>query len=309
MSTRGFLLIDVNNLGFAAQSKKKLTVGDMEVQAIFGVIRSIRALSAQFSHLKPIVLHDGKSWRYQVYPEYKANRDEIKYEADKQKVANREAYRKQKPFIKRALEAMGVAQVFAINMEADDLAAILVRKYQPAGKKIVLISGDEDWLQLVQPGVGWYDPVRNKRVTMKNFKEATGVENGKLFVQKKALVGDKGDNIIGVDKIGPAGAVQLIEEYGSVPDFLNRSMDGTLPKKMPKKFADFATEPSKQDAYMNALTLVDLNSHNVPSPVGMRITNGAPDEAAFIELCKEFSFKSILNQMPGYLEPFQQVAA
>ena len=306
----GFLLIDVNNLGFAAQSKKKLTVGDLETQAVFGVIRSIRNIKAMYPTMTPLILHDGVSWRHKVFAEYKANRDEVKYESDKRKIANRKAYKAQKPYIKRALKALGVTQISAFNMEADDLAAILIRKYQPQGKKIMMISGDQDWLQLVGPGVGWRDPVRNRRVTISNFKEETGLATTKQFLEWKAIVGDKGDNIPGVDGIGKKGAIDFLKQYGSVTNFILQYLDGTLElSKIPKKFQNFAEDEKLHVRFETAMMLMDLNSNRIPAPAGLKVDKGDLDVPAFEDLCKELAFRSILSEMPTWADPFKRKSA
>ncbi|MBO6507559.1 MAG: hypothetical protein JJ979_03575 [Roseibium sp.] len=306
----GFLLIDVNNLGFAAQSKQKLTVNDMEVQAIFGVIRSIRSIKSMYPNMTPLILHDGKSWRHKAFAEYKANRDEVKYECDKKKIANREAYKAQKPYIKRALAALGVTQISAFNMEADDLAAILIRKYQPQGKKIMMISGDKDWLQLIGPGVGWRDPVRNRRITMKNLEEETGLASTEQFLEWKAIVGDKGDNIPGVDGIGEKGAVDFLKKYDSVKNFIIQTLDGTIDTtKLPKKYRRFAEDEKLHIQFETAMMLMDLNSKHIPAPAGLKVTKGDLDTEAFEEICRELSFKSILQQMPQWAEPFERKTA
>ena len=74
-----YLLIDGNNITHAAQSMKKLTVGEIEVQAVYGFLRQIRKLIARYPILKPIVLWDGASWRNMQFPEYKENREECSH--------------------------------------------------------------------------------------------------------------------------------------------------------------------------------------------------------------------------------------
>jgi 5'-3' exonuclease len=159
-----YLLIDGPNMLHAANNAKKLTVGTTEVTAIYNFIRMLRPLIATYPTATPVVLWDGASWRHMKFPDYKQNR---KKDDTAAAVKQREAYEsamKQLPAIKKALELMGIAQVKATNMEADDLAAILGDRYVSQGAKVVLVSGDKDWIQLVGPSMIWFDPIKDRKI-------------------------------------------------------------------------------------------------------------------------------------------------
>ena len=122
-----YLLIDGNSIGHAANNGTPLHVGTQQVQAIFGFVRSMRALMGVYGALTPLVLWDGASWRKMQFPDYKANRDKEatkSYEIKAQ--AAKESFKKQVPAIRKALTLLGIDQIMAANMEADDLAGILV---------------------------------------------------------------------------------------------------------------------------------------------------------------------------------------
>jgi DNA polymerase-1 len=306
---KGLLVIDGSHVGFAASATKKLFAGEQETQGIYGFLRTLRPLISAFPILSPIVLWDGQSWRKAEYAFYKASRDaepETKYQEDLQSI--KRSFRTQKPYISRALRMLGVHQMIALNYEADDLAGMLVRRYQPIGRKMLLISGDQDWLQLVGPGVGWFDPVRNEKVTVATLQEKTGVKDCRAWLEVKALMGDPSDEISGVGGIGEKGAVELVNTFGSVANFLNRSVDGTLPK-LPKKFQALADDAEKQNIFRRNMKMMDLHSQEVPPPIRPTLTKGALDIPAFEDLCKQLAFKSILNDMTNWIEPFQRIAA
>jgi 5'-3' exonuclease len=326
--SKGFLLIDGNNIGNAAQNSKVLKVGDTEVQSVYHSLRAIRAAVAAYPALTPIVLWDGRSWRHGRFPEYKANREKdtdkpLKdYEIKQQH--NRDTWKAMKKHVIRGLKLIGVRQMMALNLEADDLVGILVNRYAPQGKKILMITGDQDWLQLVRPGVGWFDPIQDKRITAMNFSEKVGysktVKNKELgteheewrgcpspaaYLDVKCLMGDTGDNIPGVGGIGEKGAYELVLQFGSVANFFNQAnLEGV---KLPKKLSDFATDETKIARFQLNQVLMDLSHKEIPAPIDLKVTHQAPDDEAFSTFCEEFMFASILKNLPAWLEPFGSV--
>src|SRR5437762_9766451 len=149
------LLVDGNSLGYASQQATKLTCGGMETQAAFGIIKTLRTALMETPDYNPFVLWDGRAeWRFKLHPEYKNKRSDTP-----EKVAMKESYAKQKPFIERLLSTLGVRQMTAYKMEADDLAGYFVHKLSADPSNMVgLLSGDGDWVQLVRRNVWWKDP-------------------------------------------------------------------------------------------------------------------------------------------------------
>lgn len=325
--SKGFILIDGNNLGFAAQSGAPLKLGTIEVTAIYNFVRSIRMLVSAYPMLKPIVLWDGLSWRKMAFKGYKANRDKINNKSDEKKVQQRDAYRKQRPYIQKALKMLGIAQMSCDNLEADDLAAILVRRYVAKGKRILLISGDKDWIQLVQPKVSWLDPMSDVKITAETLSKRLGYDTEKkrfvayssdqeradfipiasprAWLEAKALMGDTSDEIPGVGGIGPKGAIELLSKYGSVAAFHNGYIDGSI-NDAPKKLADFAESDEKQFNYRRNINLMDLNDPNIPPPVNLSVETGAVNKGLFRQFCERLSFKSLLTSFDSFMEPFEQ---
>jgi 5'-3' exonuclease len=328
--SRGLLLIDGMNFLHAANHTKSLSVGNQPTQAIFGFIRTLRPTVTTFSQLTPIVLWDGASWRYRAFPEYKASRNAPpKTKTDVKMAGLREQLNAQKPFVIEALRHLAVRQISAINLEADDLAAILTRKRMATpDQSVMLVSADKDWIQLVQPRVMWLDPIRDVRISStsiskrlgwdmdakdivastkdRNDDRFIGVPSPRAWLEMKALMGDSSDEIPGAGGIGPKGAIDLIQEFGSVSDFLNRSIDGSLPK-LPKKFEKLATDDETQQRYRRNLKLMDLNHPEIPQAINLTIDAGKYDETAFAQLCNDLMFKSVVSDIPGWCEPFRRV--
>lgn len=307
---KGLILIDANNIGYAAvaaarrQGQKRLVVGEKETGGIYNFLRSIQLIASKAPILTPICLWDGASWRKKAFAAYKAGRDAKPETKAQQEVADtRAAFRAARPDMEKAMRLLGVKQMKALNYEADDLAGMLVERYAPKGKTILLYTGDYDWVQLIGPKVAWFSLVKNLRISPKNLKEQCGVDTPRQWLDVKALHGDTSDEIPGVGGIGEKGAVELVNTFGSVAEFLNRTIDGTLPK-LPKKFADFAESNEKQDIYRRNLMLMDLRSSLTPKPVNLTVDPGAFDAAGFEEFCRELMFQSILTS-DDWTEPFQ----
>jgi len=303
--SKNYLLIDGNSFGYYYNNAKKLTIGNLPVQAIFGFLRGLRQQLAFFQQYTPVVLWDGASWRKTMFAEYKANRDKADTKAALAQLRMKDEYQQQVPHIKKALRFLGMPQLSAFNMEADDLGAILTDRYSKDGR-VILLTGDKDWLQLVGPNVTWRDFINNRMVTLKNFEEMTGVETPAQFVEVKALMGDTGDNVPGVGGIGEKGAVEFIKTYGSFANFTNqvifeKSIDL---KSLPKKYRDLVENEEKAIAFARNITLMDLRTKHRPAPINLNLDKGEPDALKFKRFCEILLFNSILKEFDDWIRVF-----
>jgi 5'-3' exonuclease len=273
-------------------------------------------MMALYATHKPIVLWDGASWRTKMFAEYKLNREKADTIHEKRMLAAKDEFARQRDAIKKGYNLLGIDQVQAFNMEADDLAAIMTDLYVKRGDKVVLLTGDRDWIQLVQPGVIWVDPINDRKVTMSNFEEMTGVADPSQFVEAKCLMGDQGDNIPGVGKVGEKGAKEFLATFGSFANFSNMALDGSLDvKKLPKKYRDLAEDEGKRIIFSRNMALMDLRTKDRPAPINLRVTAGEPDADKFKVYCTTLLFKSIINDpywisvFPAFAELFMENAA
>lgn len=313
ISMAKYLLIDGNSLGFAAQSSSKLTVGDEEVQAIFGFLRSLQKVLKSYPNYTPICLWDGRAkWRFDLFPLYKDGR-----ESTPEKVAERDAYRAQKPKISEALGYLGVRQITDPNAEADDLAGYFAKKLGEAhpGNHIVMISGDQDWCQLVTPNVSWHDIRSDRKCDHFNFGEFTGFKSTKQFVEAKCMTGDSSDNIPGIGGIGDKGVVEFLEKYNSVDNFLKNFNPKEKHPAAHKRFAfNEAPASSKKfgemlpmrDAFNRNLKLMSLSDYK-PNKSTLVIKNGNFELKEFREFLEDHLFKSIIAQLHDWVIPFQKL--
>lgn len=310
--TRGYLLVDGNNIGMAAASGKRLVAGEQETQGIFGFLRTLRALAMRFPQLKPVILWDGYSWRYQTFPEYKAKRDKKpESKAELALAAIRASWRAQKPLLSEGLRYLQVGQLHALNMEADDLAAMCVDRWEKSGARTLMVTSDRDWLQLIGPLTSVLNPRSGAHITLKTFSEKIGyqkkeewigVPSPRAFLDVKALTGDGSDEIPGVGGIGEKGAIDLVVRFGSVQEFRNRVILEKL--DLHQKLLAFAESDEKWEIFYRNIKLMDLRTKEAPAPIGLTSTPGTFDPAAFEAFCLRYEFQSLVTDMSGFLEPF-----
>lgn len=292
-------IIDGNSIGYAAHYGTTLTNGDMQTQAVFGTARTLIELRQSHPETTPLVVWDGRAtWRFDACPTYKSNR----HSDDPKKEEVRLAYKKQVPFIRQMLKAMGVRQMLVTTHEADDLAAMIVAKKKP-DDKIVLITGDRDWLQLVRPNVLWKDCRKGDIVGTFNFFEVTGYKTPEAFLDGKCLKGDSSDNISGVGGIGEKGAPEFLATYGSVRNFFGHVDAGTVvPTK--KALKHLASDEGREIYERNyrVMQLLDVAPFDKKNLICNDRTSKNRDE--FVELCGKLGFASFLSDPDKILNLF-----
>ncbi|MDC0946950.1 DNA polymerase I [Nitrospinaceae bacterium] len=163
-----------------------------------------------------------KTFRHDIYPEYKANRD-----------APPEDLVKQFPYFEPLVSAYNIASVRVPGFEADDIIGTLALKGAKAGYRVVIVSGDKDMMQLISPEVQMLDTMKNKWFGIKEVEEKFGVPPEKV-IEVMGLMGDSSDHIPGVKGVGPKTATELIQKYGSI-DELYKSIDEIEKKKLKEK--------------------------------------------------------------------------
>lgn len=311
------LLIDGNSIGMAAQNTNKLTNGDIETQAVFGSLRTVHSLLKTRDTLaaKPIVFWDGASWRGEVFSDYKGQRDD-----NPDAVKEKEAFHAQRPWLGKFYNALGVDQVRAGNLEADDLIAMMVRSN--AGKRpMTIISGDKDLWQLVGPNVSWHNPINYKHgkpavrtLTEEDFADSTQYATPRRFVEGKALRGDASDNIPGVGGIGEKGAMLVLDHWGSVikciKDIRENGIEA-VPDHMKyhrKKLVAFANDKTAITRFRDNMRLMSLIDDHIPPAENRKIIKGQADRDKLTKLCEELGFVSILRDIDQWLENFGATA-
>ena len=240
------LIVDGLNLAFRWKHQKK---------EFFKVeyVRTIESLAKSYNCGEIVVLGDGGSdYRKEIDPEYKANRKE-RY-ADQTEEEKQEFLNFLGEFQKTVelCNEKGYLTIKYNGVEADDIAAVICQAREELGlEEIWLVSSDKDWDLLVNENISRFSTVTRKETTMGNWDEHYDFEPDK-YLTFKCLTGDKGDNVPGVNGIGPKRASSLIADYGDVFDIMS-----SLPIESRYKFMQNLNEFGSDNLARN-IELMDL---------------------------------------------------
>lgn len=207
------LIVDSLNLAFRWKHSKK----DFDIP--HEMPRTIQSLARSYDCGTILVLGDGGSkWRNELHPGYKATRRAKYAEQTKEEQEDSEAFFN---YVSAALEKcaeMGMTVIKFPGVEADDIAtAIVENKHILDINDIWLISSDKDWDLLIEEDVSRFSTVTRKEVTIDNWDHPVPPEQ---FIDLKVLTGDKGDDVPGVDGVGPVRAAKVLQEYDNIFDIV-----------------------------------------------------------------------------------------
>ncbi|MZH05160.1 MAG: DNA polymerase I [Nitrospinae bacterium] len=163
-----------------------------------------------------------KTFRHDIYADYKSNRD-----------APPEDLAKQFPYFEPLVDAFNISSIRIPGFEADDIIGTLAVQGSKAGYRVVIVSGDKDMMQLVGPEITMLDTMKNKWIGVKEVEEKFGVPPEKV-IEVMGLMGDSSDHIPGVKGVGPKTATELIQKYGSIEELYKR-IDEIEKKKLKEK--------------------------------------------------------------------------
>ena len=171
------------------------------------------------THLAVVFDKGSHTFRNEIYPEYKANRDEMP-----------EDLRPQMPLTREATRAFNIACKEMEGYEADDIIATLACQAREAGGRVTIVSSDKDLMQLVGGGVEMFDEMKNRQIDENGVREKFDV-SPEHMVDLQALAGDSADNIPGAPGIGVKTAALLINNFGSLDALLEQVEEVTQPKR------------------------------------------------------------------------------
>jgi len=188
---------------------------DVPTGPIYGFLKVLRANLNYFKADSCIVAWDspgGSTYRREIYPDYKANR------ATQERPEALQHIGEQKEILQTILPYLSVKQMAVSGYEGDDLIHLLIRSLfriteveDQSDLDIIVITGDKDLLQVVTDGVRVYRPIADQLISIENFEESTGIPR-QLFALRKAVTGDKSDNIDGIQGVGEKTANKLLAE-------------------------------------------------------------------------------------------------
>ena len=191
----------------------------LQLNAVFGFCNMLWKLLRDMkpedkpTHLAVVFDLSERTFRTEMYPDYKAHRPDPP-----------DDLRPQFPLIREAVQAFDLPCLEQKGFEADDLIATYVRQARAAGATATIVSSDKDLMQLVDDGVVMFDTMKDKKIGRAEVIEKFGVPPEKV-IEVQALIGDSTDNVPGVPGIGVKTAAQLIGEYGDLETLLRRATE------------------------------------------------------------------------------------
>ncbi len=174
--------------------------------AIYGVINMLRKLIQDYQPQQMVVVFDakGKTFRDDLYAEYKANRPPMP-----------EDLREQVEPLLDIVQAMGLPLLQIDGVEADDVIGTLSRQAAAKGREVIISTGDKDMAQLVDKHTSLINTMNYTYMDEDGVREKFGVSPDQI-IDYLALIGDTSDNVPGVPKVGPKTAVKWLAEYNSL---------------------------------------------------------------------------------------------
>ena len=226
-----------------------------------------------------------KTFRNEIYSDYKANRSE----APDDLVPQFE-------YIRKSVLAFNLPSVELVNYEADDLIATYVDQILKKGAKVTIVSSDKDLMQLYRKDVRIFDPMKNKFISNEDVKNKFGVDPDKV-IDVQALAGDSSDNVPGVPGIGVKTAAELINKYGDLETLL--------------KSADEIKQNKRRETLLNnkdkALISKKLVTLKHDAPIEMKLNDfelKRIDKDKLYKFLREMEFNRLLSSaISAYGEP------
>ena len=217
MSKPTLLLVDGSSYLYRAyHAMAQLSAPDgAPTGALYGVLNMLRRLRADYVHDYCAVVFDakGKNFRHEMFPDYKATRPPMP-----------DDLRPQAEALPDLVRLMGWPVLVIPQVEADDVIGTLAKMASEAGWNVVVSTGDKDMAQLVNERVTLVNTMSGETLDIEGVKEKFGVRPDQIR-DYLALMGDKVDNVPGVEKCGPKTAVKWLEAYGSLAGVMEHAAE------------------------------------------------------------------------------------
>ncbi|MGL6315251.1 DNA polymerase I [Vibrio sp. WXL103] len=260
--------------------------GDIPTNAVYGVVNMLRSMMRQFASERIAVVFDakGKTFRDEMYSEYKANRppmpDDLRCQIEP---------------LHQVIRAMGLPLISIPGVEADDVIGTLAHQASQAGMPVLISTGDKDMAQLVDDNVTLINTMTNVVLDREGVVEKFGIPP-ELIIDYLALMGDKVDNIPGVPGVGDKTATALLQGIGGLSQ-LYQQLDDIAPlgfrgsKTMAKKLVD--NKDNAMLSYELATIKLDVELEETPES----LVKQTPNKDELIKLFGQLVFKSWLNEL------------
>ncbi|VAX01984.1 DNA polymerase I, partial [hydrothermal vent metagenome] len=250
--------------------------------AVYGVINMLRRLLKDFQPEYMAMVFDakGKTFRDDLYAEYKANRPPMPDEL-----------REQIAPLHAIVEAMGLPMLIVEGVEADDVIGTLARQATEMGMDCLVSTGDKDMAQLVNQHVTLMNTMDNSTLDPQGVVDKFGIPPERI-VDYLTLMGDSVDNIPGVPKVGPKTAVKWLTQYGTLDDIIARA--GEITGKVGENLRDAL----EQLPLSHQLATIKCDVPLDAGPTELKVQ--AADTERLTQLFAEMEFKTWLSELlPG----------
>lgn len=312
------LLVDGNNLAYRCNSVVELSTKDgRRTSAIYGVLNNIPAMVREVGEeLDRDVSEIVVAWDYghnkrrtQLYPDYKGTRHHDKTAEEKTWY---EEFIQQTTILHDMLPLIGVKSLKVRGQEADDLmysyiSLARMERSDDEDTHFVIVSTDEDFLQLVADDVTVYSPIKKLTYTAAAFEDMVGLQPSQ-FMDFKVLKGDSSDNIPGIYGIGDKTGKKLIAQYGSLNGLLT-SKDPQLRKsKVTSRIftPEGLTTLDRNNRLINLSAYVDLEETRTEIEDMLHSQPSVSDKAAR-QFLMEYQLSSILVKYQEWIRLFKTV--
>ena len=209
------VIFDGNHLLYRAYYKfaNLKTIEGVKTSIIFGVPRIVESLIRVLSPTETIMVYDGEKseFRKSLLPNYKNREKRLGWDADD--------FFRQRDVTIMNLQYLGIKVARREDLEADDVIAMITRRYVNKGYEVIIASGDKDFNQLIDDQVSIYNTSKAKMYTKANLQSLVGYQPEQT-VDFLTMLGDDSDKIPGYHGIGEKKALNLLDTYGSIKEFL-----------------------------------------------------------------------------------------
>lgn len=252
----------------------------LPTNALFGFVNMLFKVvrEKQPDYLAVVFDSKEKTFRHEMYSEYKANREEPP-----------EDLKQQFPYFEPLVNAFNIPCLRKDGFEADDIIGTLAKQGEEKGFQVVIVSGDKDMMQLISKNVHMLDTMKDKVFQEKDVVEKFGVPPEQV-IDAMGLMGDSSDNIPGVSGIGPKTAAELIQKFGSIENLYDK-IDQVEKKKLREKL-----EKDKEKAFLSR-ELVTINTHVKLENQVEDLDRKDQNEEKVREMFTELGFTSLLKDV------------
>ena len=247
--------------------------------AVYGVTNMLRSLIREYrpEHMAVVFDARGKTFRHELYPEYKANRPSMPEELAAQVEP-----------LHAVVRAMGLPLLQVPDVEADDVIGTLARQAGEQGMDTVISTGDKDMAQLVNAHVSLVNTMSQTSLDEAGVEEKFGVTPGQI-IDYLALTGDSSDNIPGVPRVGPKTAAKWLGTFGSLDNLIAHAGD------IKGKVGESLREHLEQLPLSRELTTIRCNLELDSAPADLQVQ--AADKDALRTLYAGLEFTRLLDEL------------